>query len=882
MSLWSRIGNALRPASLHRELDEELESHIEEAISSGRDPIEARRALGSLLCHREASRDAKLLNWVDSLRADAVFGWRQLNKSKITSAAAILSLALAIGACTSAFRLIDALLLRPLPVAGTDRLYALFRVGLNFEGKPGKFDSNEFLLFKLMRTAVKDQAELFAISSVAPKDLTYKSDQEIEKAHVQYVSGWMFSAFLLRPALGRTLAEADDLEPGARPYAVLSYDYWTRRFGNDPNIVGHAFRMGNNLYQIVGVATPGFTGTEPGTFADVFIPTMMNEGVTHSDWAWVRVLVQLRPGATLEPVRARLHATYRAFQEERTKDFVGAQRARIDNFINQRVVLERAASGMSSMQIGNLPSLKILSVLVGLVLLVAIVNVANLMTARASGRTREMAVRISIGGGRSRLVQMVLIESAWLAILAAAIGALFSFWAAPFVVSHINPPSNPARLALPADWRVFGFGLLMTVAVTFLFGLIPALRASAINPISALKGADDPQARLHLMHALIAAQIAFSILILFVAALFVATFQRLAHQPTGFSAERLLTLDTVSQGPQPPAFWNQVTEDLRAIPRIESVAVAEWPLLRGDSQNRFVSIDGKPSTQILAYFLQVSPGWFGTMKIPLLAGRDFRTGDTSPSVAIVNEAFARAYFDGENPIGRWFQRTAQPRLRFQIVGLAANASYRSMREPILPVAYLPFQSLDANSLSQPVERGTFLVRTSDTDPLSMAPLLRLEVPRSRPEFRVSNIRTQTEINASQMIRERLLAMLALFFAVVALLLAGVGLYGVFHYAVQRRQREFGIRMAIGAQASAIARLVITEPFAMFLLGALTGVALGLTSTRYIATLLYLVKPTDALILTAPIAGLVAVAVLAALPPTLRAIETDPSIVLRTE
>ncbi len=278
MSLWSRIVNVIRQDRLNRDIDEELASHLVEAVEQGRDLEEAQRAFGSTLRQREESHDIRIAAWLDSLRADAVFGWRQLQKNRVTSGAAILSLALAIGACTSAFRLVDALLLRPLPITAPERLYACITVSTLSPGKPLTLDGYEYPMFQQMRAAVKDQAELIAVSYAERTDLTYGRDQETEKAYQQYVSGWMFPSFGLRPALGRLFTEDDDRTPGAHPYAVLSYDYWTRRFGQDPKVVGRGFRMGENLYQIVGVAPEGFTGIETGTVTDIFVPTMMNPG----------------------------------------------------------------------------------------------------------------------------------------------------------------------------------------------------------------------------------------------------------------------------------------------------------------------------------------------------------------------------------------------------------------------------------------------------------------------------------------------------------------------------------------------------------------------------------------------------------------------------
>ncbi|MGC9997438.1 MAG: ABC transporter permease [Terriglobia bacterium] len=885
MSLWSRIANVFRGDRLSREIDEELQSHIEEAVAQGRDPAEARRALGSALRLREESRDVRLVAWLDSLRADAIFGWRQLMKRKATSAAAILSLALGIGACTGAFRLIDALLLRPLPVSDPGQLYALARQYVGPDGKPQTYDGWAYPAFRLMRAAVKDRAELMAISYSDRTDVTYGSDAEFEKAYRQYISGWMFSSFGLLPAAGRLFTESDDSKPGAHPHAVLSYDYWTSRFGRDPKVIGRTFRIGNDLYEIIGVGPERFTGTEPGTVIDIFIPTMMHPAVQAPDWTWMRTLARVNPGVPLQPLRAKLDAISRAFEEERGKGLGGMSKQQMDALLNQKVLLQPAGAGISDLQNDYRTWLAALGVLVALVLLIACVNVANLMTAQAASRAREMALRVSIGAGRGRLVQLVLVESAWLAFLAAALGGVFAWWATPAVVSMINPPDNPARLFLPADWRVLGFGLVLTVGVMLLFGLAPALRASGVKPVSALKGGEDPHSRRRLMHALIAVQTAFCFLVLFVAGLFVATFEHLSNHPTGFSAQRLLTLETVTVSPQPPALWDQVAEHLRNLAGVESVGMASTALVGGSgSWNNFISVNGAPPNGVLAYMLRASPGWIDAMKIPLLDGRDFRLSDTYPGFAIVNRTFAKTYFNGEDPVGKPFEVvfSGGSRLRFECVGLVGDVTYRDIREPFLPQVYVPFHSIDAKGVLQPISRGTFIVRTSGTNPMALASLLRREVARARPEFRVSNIRTQVAINQSHTVRERLLARLALFFGMVALLLAGVGLYGVLDYSVLQRRKEIGIRMALGAQAGDVARRVTVEVFSMVLAGALAGLALGMASARYIEALLFQVKPTDPAMLALPSLAILAAALLAALPPVIHAVQTDPLTVLRSE
>jgi len=885
MSLWSRIANALRPDRLSRDIDEEFQSHIEEAMAQGREAAEARRAFGNTLRQREESRDARLIRWLDSLRADTVFGWRQLMKKKVSTTAAVLSLALAMGACASAFRIIDALLLRPLPISDPDRLYAISFENTGMDGINGEYDSCSYPMFLRSREAVKQQADLIAVSYADRTDLTYGSDRDMERAHTQYVSGTMFPLFGLSPAAGRLFTQSDDITPGAHPYAVLSYDYWWHRFGRDAAIVGKSFRLGENLFQIVGVAPASFSGTETGTVTDIFLPIAMKNPrtIASPDNFWLRSFVKLRPGALPEAVYDRLRVTWRAVQAERAAGFVNMSKANREHFFAEKILLQPAAGGRSNLQRDYKHALGTLAILVALVLLIACTNLANLMTARAAARAREMALRVSIGAGRWRLMQLVLMESAWLAALSSALGAVFAWRSAPVIVSMISPADDPIRLTLAADWRTLAFGLALAIAVTFLFGLIPALRASAVRPASALKGGEEPHSRGRLMHILIGAQVAFCFLVLFVAGLFEGTFERLSNQPTGFSAEGVLDLETTTSPAQPAAYWNEVAERLRSIPGVEKVAIAAWPLMSGEASVDKISVDGAPAGDIMSDFLYVSAGFAGALKIPILEGREFLSSDFNPSVAIVNHAFAKQFFGGANPTGKWFERSgpAGKRIRIQVVGLIPDARSRdNFRRAIRPTAWVPFQSVDAQNVSQPKARGAFVVRTAVGDPLSLARVLREAVSRTRPGFHVANIRTQAEINRSNTLRERLLAILALFFAGVALLLAGVGLYGVLDYSVLQRRREIGIRIAIGAKSGDIARDVTTKILLSLGLGALAGIGLGLAGARYVQSLLYEVKASDPHMLAAPALGIAAVALLALLRPVIRAVKTDPASMLR--
>ena len=883
MSLWTRVRAVFRGEQLSREIAEEMESHIDEAVEQGRDLEEARLALGCSYQQRrqkETSYEIRTVGWLELLRADIVFGWRQLKRNKVTSIVAILSLALAMGSCIGAFRLIDALLWRPMPVAHAERLYAISRQIFTLEGKPIRSDQWAYPSFSLMRDAVKDQAELIAVSPVSRTDLTYGADQDMEKANVQYVSGSMFQAFGLQPALGRLLTENDDRTPGAHPYAVLSYDYWAQRFGKDPKVVGRTVRYGKDLYEITGVVDGPFTGTEPGTMTDIFLPTMMHPAVTHSDASWARTMVLVKPGVALEPLRQKMSAISRVFEQERAKEFTGADRIFFQKIIDATFLMEPAGAGISSLQDEYRKALGILGVLVGMVLLIACANVANLKMAQSAMRSREMALRVAIGAGRGRLVQMLLVENAMLAVLAAGLGALFAWQSAPLVVSMIQTSDTPVRLLLYMDWRVLGFGAGLVFCVVLLFGVLPALRASAVKPVSTLKGGDDdPHSRRRFMHGMIAAQVAFCFLVIFMSGLFVRTFESLSNKPLGFSSEKLLLLDVVTQQGQPPVVWNQVADKLRSVPGVETVAIAGWPLLSGNQWNNFVSVGGAAPSPIVTYLLAISPGWSETMKIPLLDGRDFRAGDTAPGQAIVNQTFVKTFFDGKNPIGKMFQERDN---HYQVVGLMADAPYGNLRDAIVPVAYIPFYEVNAQGMAQPETQETFVVRTSGSDPLALASVLRKAIPQARAGFRVSDLRTQSDLVRAQTVRERLLAMLAAFFSFVALLLAAIGLYGVLSYSVQQREREFGIRIAVGARIADIAWQATSRIFLMVITGAVIGAALGIVSVRSVETLLYGVKGTDPLMLTGPALVLLAIALLSALPVLARALRIDPTIMLRAE
>ena len=875
------------------EMERELAAHLvlleDEMMRRGATPDEARRLarikLGGVEQVRIMHREERGLPFVESLAADVRFGWRQLMKRKVTTAAAVLSLGLAMGSCMAAYRLVDALFLRPLPIAHAERLYVLSRQTIDQTGAPHNSDSWAYPDFVRMRDVSKKDADLIAVSFTDRYDLTYKTDEEMEKAYVQYVSGWMFSSFGLQPALGRLLTQEDDRTPGAHPYAVISYDYWSRRFGQDPKVIGRTFHLGEQIFEIVGVGPKEFTGIEPGTVTEIFLPTMMYSLVAREDVSWHRTLALVAPGTALEPLRAKMDAVSREFETERSKSWKGMPAQQVAMFLAAKLQMDPAKAGVSTLQGDYRHAMAWLGVLVFLVLLIACGNVANLMTALAAARAREMALRVAIGAGRLRLMQMVMVESALLGLMAAGLGSVFAWWAAPMVVHLISTASNPARLALPANVRVLMVGLLLILAVILLFGLAPALRASAMRPTVALKGGEEPQAKRRSMYALVAGQTAFCFIVLFLAGLFAVTFHRLSSQPMGLEPKGLLLLETQAPHGQTAEAWAQMGEQLREMPGVTDVAESGWPLLSTISWNSSISVNGGLPSVTLGYFLKVSPGWFDTMKMLLLEGRAIAATDTFPGEAVVNEKFVKDFFQGQDPLGKTFEKTTgggEQKLLCRVIGVVADTPYRYLREGTLPVAFVPYREVDDKGIVGKESNETFLVRTTASDPMAMAAAMRRKVAAAGAGFRVSNAQTQQELIDNQTVRERLLAMLGVFFAGVALLLAAVGLYGVLHYSVMQREREIGMRIALGATARNIALIVSVPTFAMAMLGASVGMTLGLASARFVASLLYGVKGTDISMMTLPAVVLLSAVALAAAPAVMRAIRVDPAVMLRSE
>jgi predicted permease len=872
-------------------LDEELQFHLDveaaRLVEAGMTPADAaaaaRRDLGSPLVVRTRTRDVWTFPSVDQLLRDLAYGWRQITRAKVSSGAAILTLAVAVGACLTTFAVMDALLYRPLPIRNADRLHVLTRESHGPGAPTRSFDGVEYPLFQRMRAAVTG-ATLVGASYTTRADITFGGDQDIEKAYVQYVSGDFFAQFGLRPAAGRLLTQADDVVPGGHQVAVISEGYWTRRFARDPRALGRSLRFGPTTFEIVGVVAAPFTGIEPGLSVDVLLPTMMHPSVSELGSTWMRLLTLVHPGVSPASIRDQLQAQLTAYQLFRSPTFTGVTDALRQRLLTERARLDPAASGVSGLQERYRSGLGAVALLVGLVLLVACANVGNLMIARTAARSRELALRVSLGAGRRSVLQLVMAECAWIAVLAAILAVVFAAVAGPAVVGRVNVAEEPAWLALQLDIRAVAFGGALTMAVALLFGLAPALVAVRVTPAAALQGGHTPRSHRRLMLGLVLVQVAFCVLVVFVGGLLVATLDQLARQPLGFVPQHLLAVQGVAATPRPVEEWERAVAAIGELPGVDKAALGDRTLLDGANWNNFISIDGAPPAEPRSFFRAVGPGYLETIGVPWRDGRDIRPGEANPSVAVVNQAFARAYYGGRSPLGKVFHLPWRngTRRAITVVGVVGDARYRDLREPVPPVAYVPFRDTLLGEVPRPRLNAAFLVRATTADVQALTASIRARVAQETPTIAVSSVRTQESVIAAQTVRERLLATLGAFFAVVALLLSAVGLYGVTDYLVVQRRRDIGICLALGAPTGRIARLVAGGVTTMVALGGVLGLVVGMGSERYLGALLFGVTTSDVTAVAWPAAIVMLVTAVACATPILRALRTDITATIRAQ
>jgi predicted permease len=897
MSWLSRVVNVFRPGRVTDDLDEELAFHVEarardlEAAGLSRDQAqrEARLRLGNAAVLRERSLDVKLASGLDSLLRDVRLGARMLRRDLAVSAAAALSLALAIGGCTAAVALIDALILRPLPVRDPG---ALVQVSVR-QGTDRDWSSFNYPLFQRLGAALGERAELAGFSYQSPSLATFDAVVGEERIHEQFVSGSAFGMLGVTPALGRVIVPADE-EGGGRDVAVLSHAFWTRRFGQDPRIIGRTFIFGRRSYAIVGVAREGFTGVEPGIATTLWIPmaaTPERDALTDPGWQWFKIMGRLAPGHDADEAGQAMQVVLTAFLRERLERWTDAPRATRERYASARLVVRPAASGLAGLRADFERPLWILAALVGLVLLLACSNLANLMLARGTAREREMALRISIGAGRGRLMQQLLVEAALLAAVAVVLGTAFARLAAPALVSMLSPSDAPAFLDVRLDARVLAFTALLGLLATAAFGLVPALRASAATPVTALKASGTRHtARARLLRPLVAAQVTLSLAVLFPACLLLSSFVRLARVDPGFDPEGVTLVSTSLAAPAPGeqarAAVLALADHARHLPGVTDAGASRWALLSGSGWNGTVFVNGRRPDDRDVWFLEVSPRFIETLRFRLLAGRDLTPadfGDRAPA-ALVNETFARYFLPGGSPLGRQFTRRERSReggpereIRYEVVGLVADAKYNDLREVAPPTVYLPF-----TVRPEPTDDGgTLAIRTSRPQ-TAVAGAIRAAAARITPALKVTAVTEQSAIVTNTMLRERMLALLSAFFALVSLALAAVGVYGVLSFSVVQQTREIGIRIALGAARGAVLATVIGGVALFVVAGFAAGTAGGYGVSRLLSTLLFEVQPGDAASLVIPTALLAIVTLAAAVLPARRAMSVDPIVALRDE
>lgn len=892
MPLLKRLQRLLRADQVTRDLDEELRFHLDERteslISQGHSPAEARRLaerhFGSALRVRDEGRDIKLIPWLESLGRDIRYALRLARQSPVFTVTAILSLALAMGANTVGFSLIDNLILKPLPVVRDPQSLVYAAVPRN-EGDFG--DSFSYPLFEKLWMAGRSHVELFAAAYPGSQNISYDGGVTEEKARHQRISGHAFAVLGLKAWRGRTLTAADDQELGKSPFAVLSHAYWQRRFGSDPKVLGRSFTFEDQRFEIVGVLPPGFTGLEPGVATDFFTPMKMHraQSFTNPGWAWFRILGRLHPGVSASQARQPLNAAYAHFRRERMKTFTTPLSPnRLESYLKQTLELRSAANGPSWLREQSERPLYILAGIAGLILLIACANLANLLLARAASRQREMALRISIGAGRGRLIQQVLIESGLLTFAGSLLAAVFALWAAPALVGLMGDSSSSPYLDTSIDGRLIVFLALLSLLTTLLFALIPAWRASSIKPGDSLKQASSKHsARSGPARLLIAAQVAFCFLVLFCAGLFLATFRNLLQVPTGLDQDHMLLVQLEAPGfekrPDLGApVWRELASRLTQLTDVQAAAFSSYPFLSGNAWTEDLRLNGVPQKEA-TYALSVGEGFFAASGIPLLQGRDFRPAELDPQarVAIVNRRFADLFFPNESALGKTFERQTGPRQpyeAFTIIGIVGNNRYRELREGPPAILFLP-QTDEARWQS-------LTLRAADPTHPALAAAIQRLAPQVHPAIKVRQMISQNQIIEDKLVRERLLATLSAFFAFIATVLAAIGLYGVLSYTVAQRTKEIGIRMALGAPRPGVVRLVVQDAAIWTLLGLVVGLGASLYLARFADKLLYEVKPSDIHAIALPLAFFLGAGSLAALPAAWRATRVDPIIALRYE
>ena len=820
---------------------------------------------------------------METLWQDIKFGARMLIKSPGFTAMAVLSLAIGIAANTTIFSLVNALLLRPLPGENPGELATVY----TSDSSGPLYSASSYPDFVDFR----DRNTVFSsLATYRPRPMILSGEDQGALVMSSLVTGNYFDLLGIHPIFGRSFTPAED-EPGAAPVAVLSHSAWVRRFGSDTAIVGENLNLNGKPTTIIGVAPKGFTGFLRGLSVDLWVPInadpILNPGSNNIERRGNRglfIVGRLKPGVSTEQAQANL----RVIGQQLFQDYPS-------NWTNKKgeprlvsVLPENQSRIFPGAQTPITIFMSMLMVVVGLVLLIACANVANLLLARATARRKEIAVRLSLGAGRARLIRQLLTESLLLSTLAGAAGMLLTFWIARLLMAFRLPVPVTIALDLSLDVRVLAFTLGLSFLTGIIFGLAPALQASRLSPVVALKeegaGAGSGLRRFNLRNTLVVSQVAISLLLLIGAGLFLRSLANADAIDPGFDPKNVLAvsvnLDLQGyEAAEGRLLYEQMQDRLASLPEVESATLAYYLPPSPITGRRSLGIEDyepSPGEDMELHFNRVGPNYFETLRIPLLRGRSFTQSDNqnAPGVVIVNEAFVNRYLPGQDPIGRRLFYGGGPQQPMEIIGLVKTAKYITLGESPRPYVYYPHRQRYAGSM-------TLLLRTSGAPEAMMEPV-REQIWSLDPNLALYDIKTLEENMSIPLLPVRVAAFMLGVFGFVALVLATVGLFGVMAFSVSRRTHEIGIRMALGARPADVLLLVIKQGMTLILIGMVLGLAAAFAVTRFLAFLLYGISPMDPVSFIGVSILLAVAAMLACYIPARRATQVDPMVALRYE